>query len=282
MSINMEGYESIKHCLGYFDPQILEIYKSEPNKYEILFDEFEGELRTKESYFYELERNGSTDNYIYVRFGRITLQDGEPSLIVWLPNLRERSSYHLKRWLGCWNKDPKILLSDQNFIKWYTHNIEALVVKNGPLYEFKEAVKNINQFTNKSIGKSVYQHEPDLSIPYPNTENTHKYQDSHQDLYRYLLDGLNKSCIEDIALKLNINIQPGNKTTLNALLKIFPQLESSKFKDAMDKVSEQRRLASHKVRKPAEKFNAFEQFRSDLIECNEGLKELLQLLRSSL
>lgn len=82
--------------------------------------------------------------------------------------------------------------------------------------------------------------------------------------------------------KINLNIQVGDKTTFNALLKIFPLLETSKFKDAMDKVSEQRRLAGHKVRKPAEKFNAFEQFRLDLIECNEGLKELHQLLHSSL
>lgn len=61
--------------------------------------------------------------------------------------------------------------------------------------------KKINNFTNKRVGKLLYLHEIDLSIPFPNSENTHKYQDSHQELYRYVLDGLNKRCIEDIARK---------------------------------------------------------------------------------
>jgi hypothetical protein len=47
----------------------------------------------------------------------------------------------------------------------------------------------------------------------------------------------------------------------------------------MDNVSKQRRLAGHQVRDPAENFNAFEKFKSDLIDCNDGVNELLQLLK---
>ncbi|MEK6224613.1 MAG: hypothetical protein N2A97_07150 [Thermodesulfobacteriales bacterium] len=95
-----------------------------------------------------------------------------------------------------------------------------------------------------------------------------------------MIDGLNENCIDDIATNRGLNIQSGDKTTFNTLLKIFPKLNTSKFKDAMNNVSKQRRLAGHKVRPPAKKFSAFEQFRSDLIDCNEGLKELLQALKS--
>ena len=263
----------------FFNPSILEVYKSEPDKYEILFDDFEGILTTRESYFLELEKIGRTENYINIRFGRIKLQNGDATLIIWVPDLLNCSKEHKDRWLGFIIQKPIISLQDENFTKWYKRNIEALFVKNGVLYELAETVKKINEYTNKTFRSPLYTNEIGLTVPFPNAENTHRYQDSHQELYRYLLDGLNRNCIDIIATKLNCNIQSGHKTTFNTLLKIFPQLKSSKFKAAMENVSKQRRLAGHQVRDPAENFKAFEKFKSDLIDCNDGLNELLQLLK---
>ncbi|MCA9501017.1 MAG: hypothetical protein KC588_17615, partial [Nitrospira sp.] len=96
---------------------------------------------------------------------------------------------------------------------------------------------------------------------YPAAENTHKYQDSHNDLYGYLIDGLDKDCISKLASRLGKSITVGGDKTIKAIKKLFPDLENSpNFTQILSLVSEQRGLASHGVRHPAKSFPAFSQF----------------------
>lgn len=279
-NINNKEFELIEMLLAYFDPLVLSSYKDQPDKYIIKSDDLEGEINTREDYYLKLQEKGETNKSISIRFGYRKLADGSKALVIWKNDLIELSSSHIPRWIGSYIEKPEFMIDDETYKKWYSRNIEANVVQSGPLYELAETIKKINIFTNQSVGKSLYQHELDLSLPFPIAENTHKYQDSHEDLYRYLIDGLNKNCIDDIATNRGLKIKFGDKTTFNTLLKIFPKLNTSKFKDAMNNVSEQRRLAGHKVRPPAKKFSAFEQFKLDLIDCNDGLEELFQILKS--
>ncbi|MFH1486811.1 MAG: hypothetical protein ABIH46_12140, partial [Chloroflexota bacterium] len=94
--------------------------------------------------------------------------------------------------------------------------------------------------------------------------------------YVYLIDGLDKECISGLASSLGKSIKVGHKNTIQAIKKLFPGLEtSSNFTPAVELVSEQRRLASHGVRTPAENFPAFSLFTKDLSLCLEAVRELL-------
>ena len=64
-----------------------------------------------------------------------------------------------------------------------------------------------------------------------------------------------------------------------ALTNLFPALKSSpSFLAAVNLVSDQRRLASHGVRNPAQSFPAFSQFTKDLSLSLEAVKELLAVM----
>jgi len=279
-NINNQDIALIESMFEYFDPLVLSSYKSQPDKYVIESDDFEGEINTREDYYLKLQEKGETNKSISVRFGYRKLVDGNKALVIWKNDLFELSRSHIQIWIGFYIENPEFMSDDETFEKWYSRNIEANVVQGGPLYQLAETIKQINIFTNKSVQRFLYKHDLDLSLSFPISENTHTYEDSHEDLYRYLLDGLNKDCIELLAKKQGINKSFGNKRTFNALLEIFPNLKTSKFKDAMDNVSNQRRSASHQKRNTAKNYNAFEQFSSDLIDCNEGLEELLEALKS--
>lgn len=84
--------------LGYFDPQVLAAYRSEPYKYTVSSDYFEGTLTVSDEYYRELEARGRTDEYINIRFGYRTLKDGSLALVVWLSDLFEKSKAHVSKW----------------------------------------------------------------------------------------------------------------------------------------------------------------------------------------
>jgi hypothetical protein len=82
-----------------------------------------------------------------------------------------------------------------------------------------------------------------------------------------------------LASNLGKSIKVGDKNTIQAITKLFPDLENSlHFVRAVNLVSEQRRLASHGVRPPAKNFPAFSQFTKDLSLCWDATKELLAIL----
>lgn len=129
------------------------------------------------------------------------------------------------------------------------------------------------------VGTPLYKHQPDETLSYPAAENTHRYHDSHKELYGYLIDGLDKACISQLAARLGKNVKVGYKTTVQALKKVLPDLDTSPaFGRAMSLVSEQRRLASHGVRPLATSFPAFSQFTKDLSLCLGGVTEVLAIL----
>ncbi|MCU0914450.1 MAG: hypothetical protein MUC88_07815 [Planctomycetes bacterium] len=273
--------KSVAHLLEYFDRQVLAGYQNESDKYAIKSDFFEGKLELTEGYFRELERLGRTDENLYIHFGYRTLKDGDLAIVAWLPDLFERSKTHIQRWMSFrlqsaeWTTDY-----DERFQKWVRRNLRGdWEVDNGPSYYLIETVNTINGLTCEIVNCPLYKHAIGESIPYPAAENTHRYQDSHRELYGYLIDGVNKDCIAKLATRLGVTIKIGDKITVKSLFQLLPDLESTgHFKSAMDTVSEQRRLASHGVRPASAKFGAFSQFTIDLYLCLDATKQLLAIL----
>ena len=172
--------------LGYFDSQVLASYRSEPNKYTISSDDFEGTLTVTDEFYRELESDRRTDEYISVRFGYRTLKNGSHALVVWLPDLFQKSPTHVRRWSAfrlaspAWSNEK-----DERFLNWFSRYVEgSWDVDNGPLFYLGETIRTVNGLTAELVGIPLYQHEIDLTLGYPASENTHSYQDAAQNSLR--------------------------------------------------------------------------------------------------
>ncbi len=273
---------SVEQLLGYFDPQVLASYHNEADKYVIKSDFFEGQLRTTEEYYRELEQLGKTDERVYVDFGYRTLEDGNLAIVAWLPDLFEKSKSHVPRWQPWYLKDPHWTTDyDERFDKWVRRHLGGdWDVDNGPSYYLGETIKVINGLTNELVDLPLYKRELDGFPSFPAAENNHRYQDAHEELYGYVIDGLNKDCMSLLAKRLGRSIKNvDNRKARSVLEELFPTLKTStNFTCAMDLVSKQRGDASHGVRPPAKRFAAFSQFTKDLALCLEAVKEVLAVL----
>jgi hypothetical protein len=278
---NDSGPKSAESLLGYFDQGVLAPYRDEPHKYRIESDYFDGRLSTTDEYYRQLEIEGRTDEYVDIRFGYRTRMDGSLALVVWLPDLIEKSKKHLPKWSGFHLKGRDWALGpDERFDKWKQRYLEGdWGVENGPLHSLEHVMKTINALTVEVIGIQLFKHEVDVSLNSPSAENTHKYQDAHKELYGFLIDGLDKECICRISKRVGRGNRIHEKKTIEAITVLFPNLKNSEaFTRALDVVSEQRRLASHGVRRPARWYPAFSQFTKDLKLCVEAMNELLATL----
>lgn len=279
---NESDLKSVEHLLGYFNQQVLAAYRNEPDKYKIESDYFEGELNVTNEYNGELENSGQTSEVIRIRFGYRTLRDGNLVIVAWLPDLK-KSEVHAQRWSAFHLKNPEWATDyDERFGNWVLRYLEGnWDVDSGPLFYLGQTIMIINGLTIELVEVSLYKYDIDETLGYPAAENTHRYQDSHKGLYGYLIDGLDKDCISRLTSNLGKSINVGDKNTIKAITKLFPDLKTSaNFMPAVELVSKQRHLASHGVRPPAKNFPAFSQFTKDLYLCLEAVKELLTMLEN--
>jgi len=276
--------EAAQHLLAYFDQQVLAAYRAEPQKYSLATDSFEGTLTVTSKYYSELEEaGGAGKEYLNIRFGYRTLMDGNLAVVVWLPDL-EKATAHQARWLGFHLKHPVWTEErDERFENWAMRYLEgSWDVDNGPRHYLEQTMNTINGLTSELVGCPLYKHVINESLSYPSAQNTHRYQDAHKELYGFLIDGLDKQCISELAGLLNRGLKTDNKNTIKAITALFPELGApSTFYSAVNLVSEQRRLASHGVRPPAETFSAFSTFTNDLSLCLQALRDLLAVLEHS-
>jgi hypothetical protein len=272
--------------LGYFDQQVLASYRNEPQKYMIESDSFEGHLTITNSkeYTEKLKLTGPDENYLDIRFGYRTLQSGDLALVVWLPDL-EKATAHQAKWIAFhlanpqWTKDV-----DERFENWVKRYMEgSWDVDNGPKHYLIEAMKTINGLTAELVEVPLYKHIVDETLGFPSAQNTHRYQDAHNELYGCLIDGLDKECISKLAARLNLELKFDNDNTIKSIKKLFPELgEPSNFDSITTLVSKHRREASHAKRPKAEEFPAFEAYTKGLTLCVQALKDLIKILENKL
>ena len=270
--------------LGYFDQQVLAPYRNEPHKYLIASDYFEGSLSVTNEYFLELEAAGKTNESVSVGFGYRTLRDGNLAIVAWLPDLVEKSKSHIERWAAFRLKNPewKETDDDERFGKWLQRYVKgSWDIDNGTLFYLGETIKTINGLTSELVGVPLYEHEIEQTLGFPSAENTHRYQDAHEALYGYFIDGLQKECIVALGSKLGRTLHVNSKRTVEAVTKLFPGLQTSPNRTVATKlVSEQRYLASHGVRPKPESCSAFSKFTEDLSLCLKAVEELLAMIEN--
>ncbi len=271
--------------LGFFEPEVLAGYREQSDKYELTTDHFEGHLSISSEYYARLDEEGQDKEYIEVRFGYRTMRNGDLKLAVFLPDLLDKSSGHAERWSAFNVKTDDWLDKDKDerFSLWLRRYMEGdWNVDNGPAFQLLEEIKLINGLTAESTGQRLFAVDAP-NIPYPATQNSHRYEDAHRELYGVLIDGLDKAGIQHLGKRLGRPINAQNMKTRDALAKILPAVTGDPaFADPIENVSAQRRLASHKVRPAAQPMAAFEQFTKDLQMCHQALRLLRTVLETEL
>jgi hypothetical protein len=112
-------------------------------------------------------------------------------------------------------------------------------------------------------------------------QNTHRYEDAHSELYRYLIDGLDRDCLKAMAAHQSKAVNVESSRTVTSLKSLLPSLDpAGPLNRTFDLVSSQRGLADHHVRPAAAPFRAFEAFTEDLQLALDGIKELICVLET--
>ena len=278
----------IDSFIGFFNADVLNLYKSHPDKYELDVDFSGGVLKTTDAYFTdadsdELNLAGRQDEYIHIRFGYHSLQDGTLCLAVFLPDLVKAPEIEKKKWGPFIVEKSLLSQSDKRFEMWYERYIlGSWNVESGPRKRLARIIEKINACCKTLVGAPLYTEVPNSSVCYPVSQNSHAYEDAHSDLYGFVIDSLSKKCLLDFAKLREKTIPEAERMRLPVLLRhVFSELdENSKLHIFLAKVSKQRGKSNHNVRPPAVKSDAFGDFYGDLEVATEAYKELLQLIES--
>lgn len=278
--------ERFDKIIGYFDPAVLAAYRAEADKYVVKTDYFEGEVSITTPYYKSLSKSDADSAYIHVKFGFRTLANGSLALAAYLPDLVDQSESHIPRWRGFLLRNPdwSDYDEDERFAKWIKRYFEGdWDIDNGPTHYLGEEIRLINGVTCEAVGMSLFALEHEPQITFPTAQNSHRYEDAHQDLYRIIHDALDKDCVERLGARIARPITAKSSKTMAALRTLLPALASDiAFTEPLEHVSEQRRKASHRQRPPALPFRAFEAFTHDLDKCLTALRMLRQELEKEL
>jgi hypothetical protein len=272
----------LAQIIGFFNLGVLASYESQPDRYLLHTDHFEGTL-TSCGADDRLDSGSDSDQQIDIRFGYRTLANGSLAVAAYLPDLFEKSRGHVRRWSGFVLDNPVWSLErDERFEFWIKRYFEgSWDVENGPRWQLEEAVRTLNALTSEVVGSRLFRTEDPSGILFPLAQNSHQYQAAHQRLYGYLIDGLVIDCIRRIANYMGNPLDPREDKTKKALRDTVTLPEQSLLWNALERVSDQRRRSAHGTRDVAQPFRAFEEFTADLEHLVSGLGDLQRSLENA-
>lgn len=276
--------EALCRLLGYYSIDVLSAYRSQPDKYDLQTDNFEGQITLSGPFAEEVSSRGSREaDSIDVMFGYRTLEDGDLAVAAFLPDLYRKSPGHVVRWSAFALESPAWAAGhDERFSRWVKRYLEgSWDVENGPRYHLADAIRRINGLTSELVGLPLFKFEASEAPNFPLAQNTHRYQEAHQELYGYLIDGLDKRCIAALAQRAGVSVELSSDRTIKALKKVVAESSCPAFYSALAKTSDERGKSAHGARAPAERFPAFEEFDKDLTAAVAGFAELERSLEAT-
>ncbi len=281
----MSNNPVLDRIIGFFEADVLNLYASHPDKYELDTDYFEGILETKDTYFYQLESSERLDEYISIRFGYHSKKDGTLCIAVYLPDLAKAPEIEKRKWSPFIVEKSLLSQEDERFEMWYDrYRRGSFEVSIAPRKRLSHIIKKINACCKTLVDEPLYTKVPDKSIRYPISQNSHAYEDAHRDLYGFLVDSLSKKCLLALAcIRKQTILEAQNMRSPILLRHVFHEFDKhSKLHTLLSKVSKQRRNSSHDVRSAAIEYDAFGNFYRDIESAVEAYEELLQLVESEL
>ena len=269
--------------IGFFEADVLNLYVSHSDTYELDTDYFEGVLKTTEAYFYQLESSGRLDEYISIRFGYHSKKDDTLCIAVYLPDLAKAPEIERRKWRPFIVEKSLLSQKDKRFEMWCDRYIRGdFNVQSGPRKQLGNVIEKINVCCKTLVCKPLYTEVPNKSVHYPISQNSHAYEDAHKNLYGFLIDSLSKECLLAFANLRHKTIPQAQEMKPTTLLRhVFDEFgKQSKLHTLLSKISEQRGKSGHGVRPPAIKLDAFGDFYCDLETTTKVYEELLGLIES--
>ncbi|MDE0301086.1 MAG: hypothetical protein OXN17_20845 [Candidatus Poribacteria bacterium] len=280
----MDNYV-LNGIIGFFEVDVLSYYENNPHKYELDADDFEGVLKTTDPHYYKLESCGMlNEDFTQIRFGYHSRKDGTLCIAVYLPDLDKVSETERAKWFAFRVEKSLLSTDDERFKKWHDRYIKgSFDVESGPRKRLARIIEKINACCKTLVSESLYTTVPDQSVRYPSSQNTHAYEDAHENLYGFLIDSLSKDCLVALAnLRKKTILNPQNMKSTTLLRHVFTEFDKhSKLHAVLSTISQQRGRASHGVRPAAREFDAFGAFYRDLEDTTEAYEELLGLIESA-
>jgi len=267
-----------KHFI-YFDRSVLAQYRASPNIYELKEDDMGGILETK--LYNDLENYSSGNQYVKVRFGFRRLENNCICIAGLSYDVQELPEKDQFIWRGNVLKDPAFAQEDPAFERWIHRNIEgSWDVEDGPRIQIDRFVKSIRALTRLTLGRPLFRFEENTLINYPVAENADAYDKAHLELYRLIIDGLDRDALVLLASKLKIPLSDPKKT-LNSLKELLPQNLIPIIHKPLKKCSNER-SDIHGVPSEIGSIPAFDRFHRDLCEIAKSLEELNKWLENTL
>ncbi len=268
MKDNLEKY------IHYFDRSVLNHYKTNSHAYRVIEDDMGGEIRISENWTDSIEE---AYPYIEQKFGFRKLLDGRICVAVFMPGFDKKvSKKDYAKWVGFELTTPIFSDKDQAFNRWKGRYLEgSWEIEDGPRKEIEGFLKKINAITKHVVGFPLFKIVNNQLVNYPSAENTSEYIKAILELYRLLIDGLNKSAIKLLAESIDIQLTDSTKT-LNSLKEILESEWIDKIYIPFKELSI-KRMPIHGIPSSGiQTMNAYETYHKDLLSIKDALSFLMQ------
>lgn len=260
----------------YFDRAVLNYYRVNSHAYHLIEDDMGGEIRIADNWD---ENLGDEYPYIGYKFAFRKLENNFVCIAAFMPSFKDKvSEKHHAKWFAFHIKNPSFHKLNNGFERWTKRYLDgSWDVMDGPKIEIQRELKLINSLTQTKLEQKLFKHDEYRLVNYPPAENSEEYTKSILELYRLVIDGMEKNCLIKMAELQSITLTNEEKR-LNSFKELIPNELESKIYKPFQKIN-RKRMPIHGIPTIGiVPFAAFETFNSDLKTINSALKELRNLL----
>ncbi|WP_276166655.1 hypothetical protein [Zobellia alginiliquefaciens] len=259
----------------YFDRAVLNYYRANSHAYHLIEDDMGGEIRISDNW----DENLSEEHpYIEFKFAFRKLENNFVCIAAFMPSFKDKISEkdHAK-WIAFYIKNPSFHKVNKGFERWTKRYLDgSWDVMDGPKIGIQRELKLINSITETKLNHKLFKQDEYRLVNYPAAENSEEYTKSILELYRLVIDGIEKNCLIKIAKEQNITLKDEGKR-LNSFKEIIPSNLQSEIYTPFHKIN-RKRMPIHGIpSKGITPYAAFETFNSDLEDIFSALKELKNL-----
>lgn len=262
----------------YFERAVLNKYRTNSHLYILDEDDMGGELKVTSIWD---ENNKNEYPYFDLIFAFRKLTDN--TVCVAIPRIffeRKVAKSEQNKWLAFEIVNPNFQEIDTSFTRWNNTYLEgSWEEEDGPKKQIETQISLINAISTMVFNIPFFKYEKFSQINYPAAQNSEEYTKSINDLYRLIIDSMEKNAIIKLAAHLKIKLsyekerEKGFKK-LNSFKEILPEKYIDLIHKPIKDIS-QKRNKMHGI--PSEgivSYSAFDSFESDLRKVSEAFSLL--------
>ncbi len=263
----------------YFDKGVLDFYRQRPDLYEIVEQDFGA--RVSVACGDEKVKGRGKPEYLYVRFGYRRLRGGGDCVGAWHADIGKLGPENKKRWDAFRKVGPHFVNrgKDSRWRNWVGRCLEGDdEIQDQSLDVIRREVGLVRAITAEVFGAPLWKRSWNPQVCRPTADNGEAYSEAHKQMYRLLIDELDKKAIEALAAGIAVKLTNSDQT-MNSMKEILKAGGKQHLWDAFGTcaaarvkvhgVGEKRRLAF-----PATA--TFEKDLKDLAKSARGIRKYLE------